>query len=95
MDTLSGASAQAAKTFLDRINDLLGIVRSDYGQAAAQPAESAVSEALVTQKLEERAQAKKNRDYTLADQIRKELDEMGIEVQDTPEGTIWKLKSLA
>ena len=37
-----------------------------------------------------RAQAKKARDFTLADSIREELRARGIEVADTKEGSSWK-----
>ncbi len=41
-------------------------------------------------KIRARAEAKKNKDYALADQIRNELKEQGIVLEDTPQGTIWK-----
>ena len=34
----------------------------------------------------------KNRDFDTADQIRLELSDMDIEIEDTPDGTIWKSK---
>lgn len=37
-----------------------------------------------------RAEAKKARDYALADEIRRELGEMGVEITDTPDGTKYK-----
>ena len=37
-----------------------------------------------------RAQAKKARDFALADSIREELRSRGIEVADTKEGSSWK-----
>ena len=41
-------------------------------------------------KIAERAAAKKNKDYALADKIRNELKEQGILLEDTPQGTTWK-----
>lgn len=41
--------------------------------------------------IEERATARKNRNFQLADEIRNSLKLRGIELEDTPEGTIWKL----
>ena len=43
-------------------------------------------------KIEERKQAKLNKDYALADQIREELDSKGIIIKDTREGVIYELK---
>ena len=41
-------------------------------------------------KIAERALAKKNKDYGLADKIRNELKERGIVLEDGPQGTTWK-----
>lgn len=43
-------------------------------------------------KIEERNIAKQNKDYTLSDNIRKELEEKGIILKDTREGTIYEIK---
>ena len=46
-------------------------------------------EKYILEKIEQRKQAKLNKDYSLADSIRKELLEKGIELKDTREGTTW------
>ncbi|MBO4396001.1 MAG: cysteine--tRNA ligase [Eubacterium sp.] len=46
--------------------------------------------AFVEQKIAERADAKKNKDFTTADAIRDELLEKGIVLKDTREGTTWE-----
>lgn len=43
----------------------------------------------VEEKIRERAEAKKAKDFAKADQIRDELREKGITLKDTREGTIW------
>ena len=40
--------------------------------------------------IEKRIQARKDRDFQLADQIRDQLKEMNIILEDTPQGTRWK-----
>lgn len=40
--------------------------------------------------IEQRIQARKNRNFQLADQIRDQLKEMNIILEDTPQGTRWK-----
>jgi cysteinyl-tRNA synthetase len=40
----------------------------------------------------DRTQARKERDWTRADQIRAELDELGVQVTDTAEGPVWTLR---
>ena len=37
-----------------------------------------------------RARARKNKDWAMADMIRDQLDQIGIVLEDRPEGTIWK-----
>lgn len=48
--------------------------------------------AYVNQKIKERNEAKQNKDYNLADKIRTELEEKGVLIKDTREGTIFELK---
>ena len=48
--------------------------------------------AVLAEKLiEERNQARKNKDFARADAIREELAAKGIEIKDTREGTVWSL----
>ena len=102
VDTLSPADADVASRFLSRVNDLLGIVRSEYAateRTAADPAAeaNATDDALaerVDALVEERAQARANGNYDRADDIREALDAMGIELMDNPDGTTWKKKGL-
>ena len=42
--------------------------------------------------IEERNNAKKEKNYDLADKIRNDLSEMGIIIKDTREGTIYEVK---
>lgn len=52
--------------------------------------EMAVTPEMIEQKIAERAAAKKNKDYALADEIRNSLKDCGIILEDTAQGTIWK-----
>ena len=42
--------------------------------------------------LEERMQAKLRKDYEASDRIRNKLNEIGIEIKDTKNGSEWKIK---
>ena len=48
----------------------------------------------VEAKISKRTEAKKNKDFETADAIRNELEEKGILLKDTREGTAWDLKML-
>ena len=50
---------------------------------------SGVDETMVAQRIAERADAKRTRNFALADQIRKDLLMQGIVLQDSPTGTTW------
>ncbi|MBV6457597.1 MAG: Cysteine--tRNA ligase [Fimbriimonadaceae bacterium] len=91
-EAISVASAQAGKRFLDRINELLGIVRLE-SPAATSSARALVDVSMVEAAIERRAQAKAAKNFAEADAIRGELEALGIELRDTPDGTTWKVKS--
>ncbi|GGL05957.1 cysteine--tRNA ligase [Mangrovihabitans endophyticus] len=56
-------------------------------EAAALPADL---EATVLDMLAQRVKAREARDWGLADQIRSNLERMGIGIKDTPQGTTWE-----
>ena len=48
----------------------------------------------ITAEINKRKDAKKEKNFELADQIRAELDSKGIILNDTVEGTTWDVKEL-
>jgi cysteinyl-tRNA synthetase len=42
--------------------------------------------------IKERSKAKENKNFELADEIRNKIEEKGIEIKDTSDGTSWKVK---
>ena len=69
----------------NRINNLLDVIHTER---RAEPAGDANIDRLV----KAREDARKRKDFAEADRLRKELGEMGIEVQDTKDGAVWKRK---
>ena len=51
-----------------------------------------VDEKLIQELIDKRNKARSDKDFELADNIRTELNDMNIEIEDTPDGTIWKSK---
>lgn len=49
----------------------------------------------IEEMVQERVEARKNRDYKKADGIRDMLSEKGIILQDTPKGTEWRVKNIS
>ena len=78
------AGAREALASMDEVLGLLTLVERDTGT------DEELAE-WVEQKLAERQQARKERDFTRADAIRDEIADAGIVVEDTPQGARWKL----
>ena len=89
-DGLAAADASAAANFLDRIQDLLGIIRSDAPAPVADEAPDDGLAAGVEALLTERADARAAKDWPRADAIRDRLDALGVVVMDTPAGPVWE-----
>lgn len=70
--------------------DVLGVVKDDYAETAGANDEAVGK--LVTVLMEQRASARKAKDFAAADAIRDSLDEAGIVLEDKPEGTQWRWK---
>ena len=51
---------------------------------------SSINEEIINKLISERNVAKKEKNYNEADEIRNKLKNMGILLEDTPNGTIWK-----
>lgn len=94
--TISGAAARSAQNWLEKINDLLGVVEQETPQEAAQTTDSAAVEDAFARQVEDllgqRADARAQRDFHRADAIRDQLAEMQVEIMDAPEGTRWRRK---
>jgi cysteinyl-tRNA synthetase len=60
-----------------------------YLQAGIGSAQAGLDAASIEQRIQDRAAAKKARDFAAADAIRAELASQGVELKDTPQGTTW------
>ena len=51
-----------------------------------------INENFINQKIKDRNNARKKEDYKLADDIRKELEDNGVTIEDSQNETTWKYK---
>jgi cysteinyl-tRNA synthetase len=70
-----------------KMDDVFGLGIKDAEQKSAEEPEL---DAEIERLIEERQQARKEKNWKLSDEIRDKLKEMGIELQDTPQGLKWK-----
>jgi cysteinyl-tRNA synthetase len=91
-DSMTAEDGAAALDFLEEVQALLGIVRPEHDGVQA-PSAPQVDEERIEALIAERAAAKKARDFAKADAIRAQLEAEGIELRDTPDGTLWRVRS--
>jgi cysteinyl-tRNA synthetase len=78
-------NVQPALDFLAKFDAVFDVIRPASN-------ETGLSDAEIEAKIAERNQARKSRNFARSDEIRKELLELGIVLEDTKEGTRWKRK---
>jgi cysteinyl-tRNA synthetase len=79
---MSSTDAEKVLDIVHRFDSVLGLIKR----------EELILDEEVKSLIQKRIQARKNKDFKLADQIRKDLENQGIILEDTPEGTKWKRK---
>ncbi|HEU5385897.1 MAG TPA: cysteine--tRNA ligase [Streptosporangiaceae bacterium] len=96
---LAGSDKAGVRASLVRLQGMLGVLGLDplappwagSGPGSGDRLRNVVG-ALVKLTLEQRDAARARRDYATADAIRDGLDEIGVQVEDTPQGPRWELK---
>lgn len=81
--------ANRLKTLAQPLN-ILQQNASEFLQARIGQADDGISDDEIEALIAERAQAKADKNYQRADQIRHELKEQGIELEDSRQGTTWR-----
>jgi cysteinyl-tRNA synthetase len=93
----SGLLAEAQDEILRASRQVLGLLNDDPDTFLAQQRKSGIEQLGITENwilamIAERTEARKKKDFAKADRIRAELTSKGILLQDSPEGTSWKVK---
>jgi cysteinyl-tRNA synthetase len=99
---LAGSDKAGVRASLVRLQGMLGVLGLDplappWAGSAGSGSSSGdrlrnVVGALVKLTLQQRDAARARRDYATADAIREGLDQIGVQVEDTPQGPRWELK---
>ncbi|RID62145.1 hypothetical protein BRARA_E01236 [Brassica rapa] len=88
-------SLKALEASVREVLTILGLMPTSYSEVLEQLKEKALkraglNEEDVLQRVKERTEARKNKEYERSDEIRKELANVGIALMDSPEGTAWR-----
>lgn len=83
-----GKSLGTAQECLRELTSVLGLRLEPVDTGAGQPAN-----AFVELLAEVRRELRANKEFALADHIRSRLQELGVSLEDTPEGTKWRFTS--
>jgi cysteinyl-tRNA synthetase len=84
----SGLDARKARETLKELGGILGLT---FEAPEEEPLDAELQER-INKLIEERIAARKAKNFQLADDIRRSLGELGITLEDTPQGTVWKRK---
>ena len=85
-----GDAASAAQA-LSEVRGMTGVLGLDAAPAASGGAEASALDTLVKTMIEQRAQARADKDWAAADRIRDAIGAAGITLEDTPDGTHWSI----
>jgi cysteinyl-tRNA synthetase len=80
--SISKADAEKVLNLMNGFDSVLGILKR----------EELVLDEEISKLIERRSKAREDKDFKLADQIRKDLEAKGIILEDTPQGIKWKRK---
>jgi len=84
----TNASADNSSQFLQKLHDRLALLCGVLGIVTEK--EEEMLDSFIEQLIQERQEARKQKDFARADQIRDELAAKGIVLKDTREGVAWK-----
>ena len=84
----SDSEKENIKSRLSLISSVLGILEDETFNEISEEFKNKINDMVL-----KRSKAKNNKDFKTADAIRDQLIELGVEINDSSDGTEWKLKS--
>ena len=84
----SDSDKEKIKSRLGLISSVLGILEDETFNEISEEFKNKINDMVL-----KRSEAKNNKDFETADAIRDQLLELGVEINDSSDGTEWKLKS--
>ena len=84
----SNSNKENLKSRLSVISSVLGILEDKTFKEIPEELKNKINDMIL-----KRSEAKNNKDFKTADAIRDQLIELGVEINDSSDGTHWKLKS--
>ena len=84
----SNSEKENIKSRLSLISSVLGILEDETFNEISEEFKNKINDMVL-----KRSEAKNNKDFETADAIRDKLLELGVEINDSSDGTEWKLKS--
>ena len=84
----SDSDKEKIKSRLSLISSVLGILEDETFNEISEEFKNKINDMVL-----KRSEAKNNKDFETADAIRDQLLELGVEINDSSDGTEWKLKS--
>ena len=94
-ETAKAARTQAEQlgALLVRLGSILGILQRPAEEFLRwQPGDATVDPAEVERLIAARQQARASKDWQQADQVRAQLESLGVVLEDTPAGTTWRIE---
>lgn len=87
--------SQASQTagLLKHLAGILGLLQQDpttFLQSATGSEEQMMDDAAIQRLVSQREQARQDKDWSKSDELRDQLIDAGISLEDTPQGTVWK-----
>ena len=76
---------------LKELTQILGLFPATRVQAGVERSHDKLTGPLLDLLVELRTRVRKEKNFALADEIRKKLAELGVTLEDRPDGTSWKV----